>query len=58
MFLTLEHFLKDADFHDDMKAVLEKFNPNYLKCLEIRRRDIDRKDKEIVIAGKQQFVSC
>ena len=53
--LTLEHFLKDNDFPEDMKKVLEKRNPKYLNMLEIRKRDIDKEDHGIVIAGWELF---
>ena len=51
MYQELEQFLKSAHFDDDLKKVLTTSNPKYLQNLEKRRRDIERSDHGIVIAG-------
>ena len=51
MYQELEQFLKSANFEDDLKKVLTKSNPDYLQTLEKRRRDMERSDHGIVIAG-------
>nr|XP_022288226.1 uncharacterized protein LOC111100543 isoform X2 [Crassostrea virginica] len=52
MYQRLEDFLESEEFEDDFKKLLEKSNPNYLKILEKRRKDIERSDHGIVIAGE------
>lgn len=51
MYQKLEEFLKSEDFEEDFRKVLEISNPKYLKVLEKRRRDIERSDHGIVVAG-------
>lgn len=53
MYQRLVALLKSPEFEDDFKKVLEISNPNYLKDLEKRRRDIERADHGIVIAGME-----
>ena len=51
MYQMLEELLQSKDFEDGIKDVLEVSYPNYLKILENRRKDIERTDHGIVIAG-------
>lgn len=55
MYQEFEQFLKSAQFDDDLKKVLTKSNPQYLQTLEKRRRDMERSDHGIVIAGMSFF---
>lgn len=56
MYQTLEQFLKSEEFEEDLKKVLEKSNPKYLDILEKRRRDIERTDHGIFIAGMDKYL--
>lgn len=56
LFKELEQFLKSKDFEEDLRQVLEKAYPNYLKVLEKRRKDMDKTDNAVVIAGMVIFI--
>lgn len=55
MYQRLEEFLESEDFEDDFKKILEESYPKYMKLLEKRRKDIERSDHGIVIAGMNFF---
>lgn len=52
MYSDLEELLKSAKYIDDIGKELEEFKPGYLKNLQIRRRDLEKIDHAIVLAGK------
>lgn len=56
LYHDLESFLKSEDFENDLKENLEISHPNYLKNLERRKKDMQKSDHAIVVAGMQ--ASC
>lgn len=51
LYEDLEKFVNCEDFEEDLKEVLQEAYPNYLNVLEKRRRDMDKTDHAVVIAG-------
>lgn len=58
LYEELEQFLKSKDFEEDLRQVLAKAYPNFLNVLEKRRKDMDKTDHAIVIAGMVIFIKC
>ena len=56
MYQELEQFLKSAHVDDELKTVLTTSDSKYLQHLEKRRKDIERSDHGIVIAGMIFFL--
>lgn len=52
IYRDLEKFLLSDVYTEDLQNELQQSNPDYLKVLEKRIRDMEKSDHGIVIAGK------
>lgn len=55
MFKDIELFLNSEEYSVDLRHELNALNPDYLVHLEKRRKDMEKSDHGIVIAGQTLF---